>query len=193
MESLHQLVSGIAQDFQTYPFLQRTLIASVLVGLTCSFLSVFVVLRKLAFIGQGISHAAFGGIALGLWLFPALSAPNLTVYGITLGFCLLVAVFIAFTSRTEMVSDDSAIGIYFAVSMAVGVIFMSLRTNYTTEVFHFLFGTVLAVTPEDLYYLGGLAILVFGAGILHFKELYAYCFDPIFAEVIGIKTLEMAV
>ena len=188
MDNLLPYVSDLIRDFHTYPFLLRTLLASILVGLTCSFLSVFVVLKKLAFIGQGISHAAFGGIALGFWLFPALTTPNLSVYGITVGFCMLVAFGIALTSRTEMVSDDSAIGIYFAASMALGVIFMSLRANYTTEVFHFLFGTVLAVTPEDLYYLTGLAILVFGAGLLHFKEFYAYCFDPLFAEVIGINT-----
>jgi ABC-type Mn2+/Zn2+ transport system permease subunit len=181
-------MDALYRDFLTYPFMQRMLIGALLVSFTCSLLSVFVVLRRMAFIGQGISHAAFGGIAFGLWLFPALATPDLRVYAITVAFCLAVAGLIGFSSRSERLSEDSAIGIFFVAGMAAGVIFLSLRETYTTDVFNYLFGTILAVNEQDLWLIGGLAGLVFVLILLNLKELYAFCFDEVYADTLGIST-----
>ena len=188
MELIQQFLQSTWNDLVTYPFLQRMVIASLLVSVTCSILSVFVVLKKLAFIGQGISHSAFGGIAFGLWLFPALTAPNLWVYLITVGFCVLVAFFIAYTSRSEIISEDSAIGIFFVTSMALGVILLAQRHTYTTDVTSYLFGKVAAVSREDLFCLGGLFLLVSLCVMVFFRDLYASAFDTAFAGVIGAPT-----
>lgn len=186
MELINDFLVSSWNDLCAYPFLQRALAASLLASLTCSLLSVFVVLKKLAFIGQGISHSAFGGIAFGLWLFPALSSPDLRVYLITVAFCVLVAFCIAYTSRANLISEDSAIGIFFVSSMAMGVIMLSMRETYTTDITSYLFGKVLAVTNAEIVYLALLFLLVAAVTLYFFRDLYAYCFDTAFAENIGL-------
>ncbi len=188
MENWYAFVEPYLQDFYQHTFLQRMLFGTLLVSLACSLLSVYVVLKKMAFIGQGISHSAFGGIAFGLWLFPALASPNLTVFLITLGFCLFVALLIGFSTRTHQISEDSAIGIFFATSMALGVIFMSLRESYTTDVSHYLFGALMAISKLDLQLLSALAVLVLFSIVMFYKELYAFCYDESYADTLGIPT-----
>lgn len=188
MDTLINFLQQHLADFWTYPILRNMLAGTMLVSLSCSLLSVFVVLKKMAFIGQGISHAAFGGIALGMLLFPALTSPNWIVYLITLSFCIIVALTIGFASRTKKITEDSAIGILFASSMALGVIFLSLRQSYTSDVFNYLFGTVMAITVNDLYLLSGLTVLVLLSHIIFFKEYYVYCYDETYADTLGIPT-----
>jgi len=169
-----------------FAFMRNALIAGVVVGLVCSILSVYVVLKRLAFIGQGISHSAFGGIALGLLLFEQTAEPGLKTDAITLGFCLIVALLIGWASRGRRVSADSAIGIFFAVSMAVGVILVGLRERYTGEVFSYLFGDILAVTSSDLIATLIVAALVIAVVVAFFKEFFFFCFDEQVASVNGL-------
>ncbi|MBK8189881.1 MAG: metal ABC transporter permease [Vampirovibrionales bacterium] len=131
--------------------MQRALGAGVLVCALASALGVFVVQRRWSFLGDGLAHAAFGGAALGLLL----GAPPLLV---ATPFTLAIAHGVAFISARSRLATDTAIGILFACSMALGIIFLSLRQAATADAFTYLFGSILAVTPLDLALTGVLAL-----------------------------------
>ena len=176
------------ESLQTFEFMRNAFLAGLIVGVTCSILSVYVVLKRLAFIGQGISHSAFGGVALALFLFEDSAGADLKVNAVTLVFCLIVAVLIGWASRGKRVSEDSAIGIFFAVSMAAGVIFIALRQRYTGEVFSYLFGNILGVSSSDIVSISVLAALVLAVIIAFFKEIFFFCFDERLATISGLPT-----
>lgn len=166
-------------EILSYTFMQRALLASVLIGTVSAVIGVYVVLRGLSFIGAGIAHASFGGVALGflLGVNPLLAA---------VVFCLLTAWGIAWTSLRAEVKEDIAIGIFFASTMALGILVIGLMRGYNVDLFGYLFGSVLAVTRQDLW----LSVLL-GAGVLltvglFFKELLFITFDPEMAQVSGL-------
>ncbi len=177
---------GFWQALAQFKFMQQALLAGLIVGGLCSVLSVYVVLRKMAFIGQGISHAAFGGIALGLLLAPAGAYHDLWMSLITTAFCVAVAVAIGVASARGRLSADSAIGIFLASSMALGVLLIALRTAYSADIITYLFGSILAVTPQDVWLMLGLAVVVSGTVAVLFKELLYYTFDPDMARASGL-------
>jgi len=176
------------ESLQAFEFMRNAFLAGLIVGITCSILSVYVVLKRLAFIGQGISHSAFGGIALALLLCEDSDGADLKVNAVTLVFCLIVAVLIGWASRGRRISEDSAIGIFFAVSMAAGVIFIALRQRYTGEVFSYLFGNILGVTSSDIISISVLAAIVLAVIIAFFKEIFFFCFDERLATISGLPT-----
>ena len=172
-------------DFAHLAFLQRALLAGLLISGLCSVLSVYVIYQRLAFIGQGMSHAAFGGLALGL-LVTGAASPNVTVYVITAIFAVAVASLIAEVTRASDLSQDTAIGIFLATSMALGLVLLSFRSSYTSQAFSFLFGSILAITRTDLYVLTTLALVVGALVAFLYKELFALSFDEEMASVTGV-------
>ncbi|MDZ7270337.1 MAG: metal ABC transporter permease [candidate division KSB1 bacterium] len=130
------------------PFMQRALLGGLLVGFLASYYGVFVVQRGLSFLGSGLAHAAFGGVALGLLL-------NIEPLWVAVPFTLLVALGIAWVHNRTKLGGDTAVGIFFSVAMALGILFLSLRRQYTADAFTYLFGSILAVSQADL-------ILAFG-------------------------------
>lgn len=142
-------------DAFSLPFMQRALAVGLLVSALAAMLGVFVVQRRWSFLGDGLAHAAFGGAALGLLIGvpPLLSA---------IPYTLAVAHGIPLISRHSRVATDTAIGILFAVSMALGVIFLSLRQASSADAFTYLFGSILAVSPGDLAFTGALSLLALG-------------------------------
>lgn len=178
---------GFLQAVAHFRFMQQALLAGVLVGAACSALSVYVVLRQMAFVGQGISHAAFGGVALGLYLFQ--SSPSVAPLGINIVtglFCVAVALLIAYTSKRRLVSADSAIGIFFSAAMAFGVVLVALRKKYTADIMSYLFGSILAVTPADVATALVLSGAVFLLLALFYKEFLYYVFDEHMAAASGV-------
>lgn len=160
-------------------FMQRAFLGGILVGAACAFLSVFVVLRRLAFVSQGVSHAAFGGVALAVLLgFP----PSLGALLFSLG----TAVAIGGVSRRRTWVEDSSIGIFLAVSMALGLVFLGLKRGSATGLYGYLFGSILSILPSDLPWMLGLALVVFLVLFLFVKELYFYVFDETMARVAGV-------
>jgi len=162
-----------------YTFMQRALLASTVIGVVCAVIGVYVVLRGLSFIGAGIAHASFGGVALGIALHvnPLLTA---------VVFCVATALGIGAVSRRGHVSEDTAIGVFFASTMALGILIIGLQQGYNVDLFGYLFGSVLAVTMEDLVISLILALIVIGTVALLFKELLFISFDPEMAEVVGL-------
>jgi zinc transport system permease protein len=134
------------------PFMQRALIAGALVGFLASYYGVFVVQRGLSFLGSGLAHAAFGGIALGLLL-------NFEPLWIAVPFTVIVAVGIFWVRDKTELGSDTAVGIFFAISMALGVVFLFLKKEYTSDAFTYLFGSILAVTKTDLKITGSVVLL----------------------------------
>jgi zinc transport system permease protein len=166
-------------DLFTLGFLQRALAAAVLVSLLCGMLSTFVVLRRMAFIGVGISHSAFGGVALGFLL-------GVDPLWTGIGFALLVALLIEWAQTHTRVEEDTAIGIFFAASMALGLVFLHLSQAYNVDVFGFLFGNILAIGTRQLWYILGVTVGVLAVILAFFKEIVFLSFDEEMAWVSGV-------
>ena len=162
-----------------YAFMQRALCAGVLIGAVCATIGVYVVLKGLSFIGAGIAHASFGGVALGflVGVNPVLTA---------VVFCLATAWGIGFVARKGQVKEDTAVGVFFASTMALGILFIGLMQGYNVDLFGYLFGSILAVTEQDLWITLGLGMGVLIVVGLFFKELVFVTFDPEMAEVTGV-------
>ncbi|MFZ2097771.1 MAG: metal ABC transporter permease [Anaerolineales bacterium] len=162
-----------------FAFMQRALLAGALIGAVCAIIGVYVVLKGLSFIGAGIAHASFGGVALGflLGINPLLTA---------IAFCLATAWSIGLVSRKIQVKEDTAIGIFFASTMALGILFIGLMHGYNVDLFGYLFGNILAVKEQDVWITLSLGIGVLVIVGLFFKELMFVTFDAEMAEVTGV-------
>ncbi|MCL6430792.1 MAG: metal ABC transporter permease [Anaerolineae bacterium] len=164
--------------------MQRALVASTVIGIVTAVIGVYVVLKGMAFIGAGIAHASFGGIALGFLL-------GLNLIATASVFSLAGAIGIGLISRRGALREDAAIGIFFTASMAFGVLLVGLLRGYNVDLFGFLFGSVLAVTREDLILsavLGAVVLLTVG---LLYKELMFISFDPEMAQVVGVPAAQL--
>jgi ABC-type Mn2+/Zn2+ transport system permease subunit len=159
-------------------FMQRALIASVLVGLVCSVLGAYVVLRSMAFLGDALAHAVLPGVALAYLAGADLLAGALVA-------ALVVALGIGFLSRRGGLREDTAIGILFAAALSLGVLLISTTGAYATDLTHILFGNVLGVTSGDLWLTGGLAAGVLVTVLVLYRELLLASFDPVLAHTLG--------
>jgi ABC-type Mn2+/Zn2+ transport system permease subunit len=166
-------------EFLSYGFIQRALLTGCLLGTTCAVLAVFVVLRRMAFIGVGISHAALGGVALGL----VTGVPPLAAAGL---FSVGIAWVIGWITRKGEVSADTAIGVFFPTAMALGVALISLSQTYRQDLLGYLFGNILSVGPGDLWLLLGLAGLSLGILAILFKEFLFLGVDEEAAKAAGL-------
>jgi manganese/iron transport system permease protein len=163
-----------------YPFMVRALLAACTVGALCSLIGTFVVLRRIAFIGDGIAHASFAGIVLayGRGVDYLLGAAVVAV---------LSALGISYIHRRGGVSIDTAIGVIFTGAFALGVFMMSRMPAYGTNLEDLLFGNILGVSAHDLLVIGGLAALVLAIVCALFRPLIYTSFDPVVAEASGIR------
>jgi len=166
-------------EFLSYSFIQNALLTGGVLGVTCALLGVFVVLRRMAFIGVGISHAALGGVAIGL----VLGVPPVLAAGT---FSVVVAWVIGWITRRGEVSEDTAIGVFFPTSMALGVALISLSPIYQQNLMGYLFGNILSVGPADLWILLGLLGGSLGVLALFFKEFLFLGVDEEAAKAAGL-------
>ncbi len=162
----------------TLPFMQRALIAAVIVGVVCAVLGCYVVLRSMAFLGDALAHAVLPGIAV------AYLAGTNTLLGALVA-AVLVALGISAFAQHGTIREDTAIGILFAAALALGVLLISTVRTYATDLTHILFGDLLGVGREDLFISGGLAVMVLATVVLLFKEFLLVTFDPLLAHTLG--------
>jgi len=160
-------------------FMQHAFLAGIMLSVVLAVVSFFVVLRRLAFIGVGVAHSAFGGVALGVLLG---ISPTLTA----VVFALAVSNAIGYIASRGKLSTDTAIGIFFSLAMALGVIFIGLSDRYNVDLFGYLFGNILAITRTDLVTIAVLGGLVLISSYLFFKELLFIAFDREVAFVSGV-------
>jgi ABC-type Mn2+/Zn2+ transport system permease subunit len=161
-----------------YAFMQRALLAAILIGTVCGALGFFVVLRRLAFIGVGISHSAIGGVALGL----VLGLNPLLTGGL---FAVAVGLGIGAIGRRGAVSQDAVIGVFFSGAMALGVVLVSLQRGYQQDLFGYLFGNVLAISTNELVALAVLGALILGVVAATFQRHLFVAFDEEVALAYG--------
>jgi len=165
-------------------FMQRALIAGLAIAGVCAVIGVFVVQRGLAFLGDGLAHAAFGGIAIGLFV----GASVERAVWIAIPFTAAIAIGIGFILRRTQLRGDVAISVFFSFSLAIGVLFLGLRkaTDRQINIESLLFGNMLLVTPQVL------AVVVAVAGValaltLVLWSRFAYAiFDPELAAISGV-------
>ncbi len=162
-----------------YGFMQRGLLAAVLVGILCPVIGSYMILRGMSFFGDALSHAILPGIVLS-YLFSMPFLLGALVAGIT------AALAIGVISQRGRVQEDTAIGIVFAGSFALGVALMSTVQGYTVDLTHILFGDVLGVSRADLWWTFGLGLLVLAVVIAFYKEFLVLTFDPTLALVLRL-------
>ena len=178
--SSRSLVNELLEVFQ-YPFMQRALIAGLFVAVSSALLGVFVVQRGLSFLGDGLAHASFGGVALGLLL--GVSQP----LWVALPFALSASLGIAWVRSRTKLSSDTAIGIFFAVSVALGVLFISLQEGYTVDAWQLLFGSILGISQSDVWVVAGVTLLSVALFIPLWGRLAYATFDAELAQTDGVK------
>ena len=159
--------------------MQKALFVGIMVSLISGLVSVFVVLRKMSFIGAGISHAAFGGVAIGF-------LTGVTPIVTALFYSIAVALGIEFVSRKGKVSEDASIGIFFVSSMALGIVLISLSKEYNIDLFGYLFGNILAITDGEVILTLFTTVLVTGCILLFLKEIFLITYNEELARVSGI-------
>jgi len=172
-------LNDLIEPFIRFQFMRNSLLAIVLVGTLCATIGVYVVLRRMAFIGDALAHTVLPGI-----VFAYFNGISLFFGAVVAG--LLTALGIGWLSRRETLREDTAIGIMFTFMFALGILLMSTARSFR-DFTHILFGNVLGVTPNDLTLIGIVAVIVLGALILFHKEFELTSFDPIHAEVIGLR------
>lgn len=166
-------------EFLGLPFMQRALVGGELVAAIAGIVSPILLFRKMSFMSVGISHGAFAGIALGILLG---ISPMWTAIVFAMGLGLLIG----FVSRTGKLSEDAAIGTFFAFSMALGIFLIDISKGYHPDVIGYLFGDLLAISTGDVYFA---VIILFVTLIWYFfrgrAAIYS-TFDEDFSKIVGI-------
>ncbi len=171
-------------EILSYGFMQKALLAGSVIAITTALVGVFLILRRMALIGDGLSHIAFGGVALGLFL-------NYMPFGVALLFSVASALAIVKLRDWTKVYGDVSIGIVFSFALALGVVLISLAHGFSVDLHYFLFGNIVSITMEDVYMALGLGAAVAALLITHSKELMYMCFDETSARVSGVPVKKL--
>jgi ABC-type Mn2+/Zn2+ transport system permease subunit len=164
-----------------YEFFRHGLIAATLAGALCGLMGVYIVLRRMSYIGHGLSHAVFGGAVVS-----ALMGWNFFLGAGAWGF--LSALLIQGTARRRNIGADAAIGVITTASFALGVALISKSRAFEKNFESALFGNILGVTPEDLIAIGLVSAVVAMAVFFGYKQLLFATFDPEIAPIYGVPT-----
>lgn len=161
-----------------FVFMQRAFMIGMLIALLCAIIGLFIVLRRMALLGDGLAHISFGGIAAGMFfgVYPILSA---------LIFSVLGALGIQKLKRLKVYSD-SAIAIFFSFGLALGVILISISRGFNADLMSYLFGSILAVSVSDILIISAVGIIVLTMLFLFYKELFYITFDESSAKASGL-------
>lgn len=167
--------------FLHYAFIQRAYIAGSFIAVLCAMLGLFLVLRRLSLIGDGLSHVSFGAIALGLFfgVYPFYVAVPVVVLG---------SYFILKLTERAKIYGDAAIGIVSSLGIASGIILASLSRGFNVDLFAYLFGNILAISTSEVYLSIGLSLIVFLTIVMLYNDLFSVTFDEEFARITGVRT-----
>jgi manganese/iron transport system permease protein len=175
---------GFLADPLAYGFMQRGLLAAVLVGIVCAVMGTFVVLKGLAFIGDAVSHAAFPGLVIAFMLgWPLYLGGAVASVGTALA--------IGYVSRRGRLRFDTTVGVLFAGTFALGIALFSTIKNYVADLLGYLLGNVLGIGIGDLIQVAILGAIVLGIVVLIRKELLYATFDPLGAAAAGLPVARL--
>jgi len=167
--------------FLNYSFIQRAYLAGSFVAVLCAMLGLFLVLRKLSLISDGLSHVSFGAIALGLFF-------GFYPFYVAIPVVLIASYFILKLTQKAKMYGDAAIGIVSAFGIAGGVILASLSKGFNVDLFSYLFGNILSISYREVYLSLGLSLVVMSAIIVLYNDLFSTTFDEEYARITGIRT-----
>ncbi len=173
------MIENFINGLYEFHFLQNALVTAVVIGIVSGAVGCFIILRGMSLMGDAISHAVLPGVAISYIL-----GINFFVGAIIFG--LLSSIIITFIKNNSIIKGDTAIGITFSSFLALGVILIGVA-NSSTDLFHILFGNILAVQDIDKWLTIGVSGIVLVVIILFFKELLITSFDPLMARAIGMK------
>lgn len=167
--------------FADFAFMRRALLGALLLSASACPVGVFLMLRRMSLSGDAIAHAVLPGAAAG-FLFYGLAIVPMTVGGLVAG--LVVALAAATLSRLTVLKEDAAMAAFYLVSLALGVLMVSLRGS-AVDLMHVLFGTVLALNDAALILIGGIATLTYLCLFVFWRALVAECLDPLFLRSVS--------
>lgn len=171
-------------EMLSYGFMQRALIGGSLIAILCSVLGVFLVLRRLSLIGDGLAHVTFGGVAVTLLFRLQDFLTTLAVIPIVLGCSLGILKL----SQRARIFGDAAIGIVSALGIATGVMLASISGGFNVDLFSYLFGNILSISSSELGLAVALFALVVSGVAIFYNDLFASTFDEELAQTSGIET-----
>lgn len=162
-------------DLLSYTFFQNALLGSLFASIACGIIGSYVVIRRLVFISGGITHASLGGLGMGFYFGwnPIFSA---------MIFSILSAFGIEWLSSRQGVREDSAIGSFWSLGMAIGIIFIYLKPGFAPNLTDYLFGNILTITKPDIVYLVVLSLILTVVFLLFGQQILFAAFDPDFAK-----------
>ncbi|MBC1473340.1 metal ABC transporter permease [Listeria grandensis] len=167
------------EGLMQYEFLQKALLTSIIVGVVSGVIGSFIILRGMSLMGDAISHAVLPGVAISYMV-------GINFFVGAAAFGIVAALGIGFVNQNSRIKNDTAIGIVFSSFFALGIIMISLAQS-STDLYHILFGNVLAVRSSDMWMTLGIGMLVILLVGLFYKELLVSSFDPTMAESYGLK------
>ena len=171
-------------EILSYGFIQRGLIAGTLIAVLCSVLGVFLVLRRLSLIGDGLAHVTFGSVAVSLIM--GINPVYVTVAAIPL--VMLSSLGILKLTEKARIYGDAAIGIVSSLGIACGILLASVAGGFNVDLFSYLFGNILAVGDSDMIIAAVLFVVVMLAIVFFYRDLFAITFDEDLAKCSGIRT-----
>ena len=171
---------NVLSEMLSYPFMVRALFGGMLVSLCASLLGVSLVLKRYSMIGDGLSHVSFGALSIAL-------AMGWSPLKVSIPVVVLAAFFLLRITENSRIKSDAAIAMISASSLAIGIIVTSLTTGMTTDVSSYIFGSILAMTKEDVALSAVLCIIVLGLFVLCYNQVFAVTFDENFAKATGVN------
>ncbi|OEF98152.1 metal ABC transporter permease [Desulfuribacillus alkaliarsenatis] len=177
MDNIYIFIDALTR----YQYLQNAMIAGVLVGIICGVIGCFIILRGMALMGDAISHAVLPGVVIAYIL-----GFSFFIGAVITG--LLTALGIGYVAQNSKIKDDSAIGILFTAAFALGVVMITGIRGTGVDLWHILFGNVLAVSRADLWMILGIGLFVLITVASFYKQLLVSTFDPTMAKAIGLPT-----
>ncbi len=168
-------------DLLSHGFIQRALIAGSFIAILCSTLGVFLVLRRLSLIGDGLAHVTFGSVAVGLLL---KSSP----FYVAIPIVMLGGLGILKLMEKARLYGDAAIGIVSSIGIATGIIFASIAGGFNIDLFSYLFGNILAINRTEVIISIALSVILITVVILYYEELFSITFNEESAKASGVRT-----
>lgn len=163
----------------SYEFMQNAIIAGILVSIAAGIIGSLIVVNRMVFLAGGIAHTTYGGIGLAVYFgFPIFLGSTL--------FALGAAILLAFITLNQKNRIDTYIGLIWAVGMAIGVILIDLTPGYNVDLMSYLFGSILAVSSSDLWFMSILVIFIIVVVSLFYRDILAISYDSEYAKLSGI-------
>lgn len=169
-------------EFLGFSFVQRALVGGLLTSIACGIIGPLVVANRMVLIAGGISHAAYGGVGLALFL-------GLPIFSTTLVYSIFVSIILASLTLKDNQYTDMIIGLIWSAGMALGIILMDLSPGYNVDLMSYLFGSILTLSKTDLYITFLLTVIICGVFVYFYNQFLIFVYDRDFAIISGINVV----